>query len=451
MTEPVPDLADRYLEVRALTEAIAAPLSAEDQTAQSMPDVSPTKWHRAHTTWFFEEFLLGPHLAGYQVFDPAFRYLFNSYYEAVGSRHPRAQRGVITRPGIDGVAAYRRHVDAAMGHLLTDPAGLPADVADLVELGLHHEQQHQELALMDIKHVLAANVTDPVYRADPEHDPTAEPGPTGPPTWFEHPGGAVEIGHATAGFAFDNEQPRHCVHLVPFALATRPVTCGEVLAFMADDGYRRAELWLSDGWATASTERWEAPLYWHRESGDRWSVFTLSGRRPVDPREPVVHVSYYEADAIARWSGARLPTEAEWEAVAAGRPATGSLLDLDAGHGHLHPRAAPTAWGAEVAPTVPQAPPVGQLFGDVWEWTASAYLPYPGFRTAPGAVGEYNGKFMVNQHVLRGGSCITPTGHVRATYRNFFPPAARWAFSGLRLARDLDRPTAPSPTRGARP
>lgn len=441
MMQPTPadvaersELAERFLAVRALTEDIAAPLSAEDQTAQSMPDVSPTKWHRAHTSWFFEEFLLGPHLAGYQVFDPAFRYLFNSYYEAVGSRHPRAQRGVITRPGIDGVAAYRRHVDAAMVHLLADPAGLAPDAADLVELGLHHEQQHQELALMDIKHVLAANVTDPVYRAAPtaDHDPAAGPGPAGPPAWFEHPGGTVEIGHAAAGFAFDNEQPRHCVHLAPFALATRPVTCGEVLAFMADDGYRRPDLWLSDGWATVSTERWEAPLYWHREPDDRWSVFTLSGRRPVEPAEPVVHVSYYEADAIARWSGARLPTEAEWEAVAASRSPVGNLLDLGADQGRLHPVPVQTS-----TPDAPD-PEVGQLYGDVWEWTASAYLPYPGFRTAPGAVGEYNGKFMVNQHVLRGGSCVTPAGHVRATYRNFFPPAARWAFSGLRLARDVE-------------
>lgn len=427
-------LAERYTAVRGLTESIAAPLSAEDQTAQSMPDVSPIKWHRAHTTWFFEEFVLGPHLPGYEPFHPAYRYLFNSYYEAVGSRHPRARRGVITRPGITEVAAYRRHVDLAMERLLTEPGPVSASVtelvADLVELGLHHEQQHQELALMDIKHVLAANVLDPVYRPAPGPAPAPNTGTRGP-DWFEHPGGGVEVGHTGPGFAFDNEQPRHCVHLAPFALACRPVTCGDVFAFLADDGYRRPELWLSDGWAVVGVEGWEAPLYWHRdESGDGWSTFTLTGRRAVDPREPVVHVSYYEADAIARWAGARLPTEAEWEAVAGSHPLTGNLLDLD----RLHPTPSPDP--VDATRNGPGAPAVQQLFGDVWEWTASAYLPYPGFRTAPGAVGEYNGKFMVSQHVLRGGSCVTPPGHVRATYRNFFPPGARWAFSGLRLARD---------------
>ena len=433
------DLANRFVEVRGLTEAIAEPLSAEDQTAQSMPDVSPTKWHRAHTTWFFEEFVVGPHLPGYAPCHPAYRYLFNSYYDAVGDRHPRAERGVITRPGIEEVGAYRRHVDRALLDLLAGPTPLPPAVLVLVELGLHHEQQHQELALMDIKHVLAANVLDPAYRVDraPAPDPTATVGTAvaaGAPSWFEHPGGPAELGHAGPGFAFDNERPRHCVHLAPFALATRPVTCGEVLAFMADDGYQRPDLWLSDGWATATAGGWDAPLYWKPEPGDQWSVFTLSGRRPVDPAEPVVHVSYYEADAIARWAGARLPTEAEWEAVAAAEPPAGNLLDLGSDQGRLHPQA------AEAAAPDPRGPQVGQLYGDVWEWTASAYLPYPGFRTAPGAVGEYNGKFMVNQHVLRGGSCATPAGHVRATYRNFFPPAARWAFSGLRLARGVDGP-----------
>jgi ergothioneine biosynthesis protein EgtB len=413
---------ERYCAVRSLTETIAEPLSAEDQTAQSMPDVSPTKWHRAHVTWFFEEFVLGPHVVGYEPFHPGFRFLFNSYYEAVGDRHPRASRGVITRPGIEEVATYRRHVDAAVVELLrSDPT--PEALA-LVELGLHHEQQHQELALMDIKHVLAANVLDPVYRPGAAVAPTARSRST--PRWYEHAGGLVEVGHDGEGFAFDNEAPRHAVHLAPFALATRLVTAGDVVDFIDDGGYQRPELWLSDGWARVQAEGWDAPLYWRPDGdggGDGWSVFTLGGRRPVVADEPVCHVSFYEADAIARWAGARLPTEAEWEVVAADRSALGNLLDLDV----LHPcPAADDPFGPS------------QLYGDVWEWTASAYLPYPGFRAAPGAVGEYNGKFMVDQHVLRGGGCLTPVGHVRPTYRNFFPAAARWAMSGLRLARDLE-------------
>lgn len=412
--------ARRYCEVRSLTEAIAEPLSAEDQTAQSMPDVSPTKWHRAHTTWFFEEFVLVPHLDGYEVFHPGFRFLFNSYYEAVGARHPRPERGVVTRPGIDEIARYRAHVDAAMVGLV-ERDDLAPDVAALVELGLHHEQQHQELALMDVEHVLSRNVLDPVYR--PRRVERASRGAQ-PLGWHEHAGGLVEVGHDGSGFAFDNEGPRHRVHLEPFALASRAVTCGEVLDFIDAGGYERPELWLSDGWAAVQTHGWTAPLYWRDDGPEGWTVFTLAGRQTVDPAEPVCHVSYYEADAIARWSGARLPTEFEWEAVAAGLPVTGNVLDLDV----LHPR--------------PAAPdPTGeprQLFGDVWEWTASAYLPYPGYHPAPGAVGEYNGKFMVNQHVLRGGSCVTPPGHVRATYRNFFPPAARWPFTGVRLARDAE-------------
>jgi len=410
--------AERYLVVRSLTESIAEPLSAEDQTAQSMPDVSPTKWHRAHTTWFFEEFVLGPNLGGYEPFDPRYRYLFNSYYDAVGARHPRPERGVITRPGIAEVAAYRRHVDAAMAELLACDPG-PA-VLELVELGLHHEQQHQELALTDIKHVLSRNVLDPVYRpASPAVGRCA-----GPAGWIEHGGGLVEIGAGIGGFAFDNERPRHRVHLEPFALATRTVTAGEVLAFIDDGGYGRPALWLSEGWATVQAEGWSAPLYWRDEGGGDWSVFTLAGRRPLVEGEPACHLSYFEADAIARWAGARLPTEAEWEAVAADQPVHGALLDLD----RLHPPVATAT--ADGGPA--------DLFGGVWEWTSSAYLPYPGFRSAPGAVGEYNGKFMVNQHVLRGGSCLTPPGHVRASYRNFFPPSARWVMSGVRLARDLD-------------
>jgi ergothioneine biosynthesis protein EgtB len=413
---------ERYCSVRSVTEAIAEPLSAEDQTAQSMPDVSPTKWHRAHVTWFFEEFVLAPSLEGYRRFHPGFGYLFNSYYEAVGPRHPRPERGVITRPGAAEVTEYRGHVDAAMVRLLED--GPDPGLLGLIELGLHHEQQHQELALMDIKHVLSGNVLDPVYR------PTVPPfGPGGPLTWVEHPGGVTEVGAHGTAFSFDNERPRHRVHLEPFALASRPITAAEVMEFIHAGGYERADLWLSDGWAAVQAGSWEAPLYWRREGGADWSIFTLGGRRELDPDEPACHLSYYEADAIARSAGARLPTEAEWEAVAAtDHGPEGGLLDF----GVLHPRPAPAP-----AP----APPSGrasQLIGDVWEWTASAYLPYPGYRAAPGAVGEYNGKFMVNQHVLRGGSCLTPAGHVRTTYRNFFPPSARWAMAGARLARDLE-------------
>jgi ergothioneine biosynthesis protein EgtB len=406
----------RYCDVRALTEAIAEPLSPEDQTAQSMPDVSPTKWHRAHVTWFFETFVLRAHQPGYRAFDPSFEYLFNSYYESVGPRHPRQSRGVVTRPGAAEIGAYRRHVDAGMVDLLS--GDVAAEALALVELGLQHEHQHQELMLMDVKHVLSANVTDPVYRAS-----AASPGSSLPLTWTDHEGGIVEVGHGGAEFAFDNEGPRHRVHLAPFSLASRAVTAGDVLEFIGDGGYERPDLWLSDGWATVRAESWTAPLYWRHEGGADWSLFTLGGRRDVDPSEPVCHVSYYEADAIARWAEARLPTEHEWEAAAAPLPVEGAFLDLDV----LHPRAA-----------VAGAGPLQQVYGDVWEWTSSAYLPYPGFRAAPGAVGEYNGKFMVGQHVLRGGACVTPRGHVRATYRNFFPPSARWPFTGLRLARDLE-------------
>ncbi len=421
-------LAASYRGVRALTDALAAPLSPEDQMVQSMPDVSPTKWHRGHTSWFFETFLLQPELHGYSLFHPAYSYIFNSYYETVGARHPRAERGLISRPGADEVAAYRRYVDDAMGELLGGVSSFGNDILDLVELGLHHEQQHQELLLMDIKHVLSCNPMQPAYLPSPgrtgvsagagERREVAKVG------WTEHQGGAMEIGHDGHGFAFDNESSRHLVQLVPFALADRPVTCGEWMAFMDDRGYSRPELWLSDGWAQVQRLGSAAPLYWTRsgageQSSEPWQVFTLGGRRPVDPAEPVCHVSYYEADAFARWSGQRLPTEAEWETVAGGRPIDGNLLDPAV----LHPAVGTTG--------------DLQLFGDVWEWTSSAYSPYPGFRVAEGAVGEYNGKFMVNQYVLRGGSCATPPGHLRATYRNFFPPGARWAFSGVRLARDL--------------
>jgi ergothioneine biosynthesis protein EgtB len=403
---PPVDLAARVLAVRGLTERLAAPLSAEDQTAQSMPDASPTKWHRAHTSWFFEEFLLGP--AGVAPFDPTFRYLFNSYYEAVGPRHPRPQRGLVTRPGAAEVGRYREHVDEQLCRLLD--RGLDDAQAGVLELGMQHEHQHQELLVMDAKHLLGGHPFGPVYCPRPADQQLEAP----PLTWRPVEGGLVEVGHAGAGFAYDNEGPAHRVWLEPFEIAERTVTNADWLAFLADDGYRRPELWLSDGWRTVQEQGWTAPLYWQHQD-DRWQVVTLAGVRPVVPDEPVCHVSFYEADAYARWAGARLPTEQEWETAA--RPVAdrrGQLLDV----GRLHPGAAG-----------PHA------LGDVWEWTASAYLPYPGFVPVEGTIGEYNGKFMCDQHVLRGASCATPPGHERLTYRNFFPASARWAFSGLRLAR----------------
>lgn len=407
----VSDLLPRYLEVRGLTESLAAPLSAEDQTVQSMPDVSPTKWHRAHTTWFFETFVLAPDDPSYRVYHPEFAYLFNSYYEAIGPRYPRHRRGMVTRPGCEEVAGYRRYADEAMIAWLE--RGGSAQGWERTELGLHHEQQHQELLLMDIKHVLSMTSFAPAYL----QTAIAAPSSVRDPEWVEHPGGVVEIGHSGNGFAFDNEGPAHGVLLQPFGLADRLVTCGEWMQFMEDGGYDRPELWLSDGWAAVQTERWAAPLYWTLDD-DGWSVFTLQGRKPVNPSEPACHMSYYEADAFATWAGARLPTEFEWEAVARERddPSRGRYLDPLAPH-----------------PAAQQQP---SFFGDAWTWTSSSYLPYPGFRPAPGAVGEYNGKFMVGQQVLRGGCCATPGGHVRSTYRNFFPPGARWPFAGVRLARD---------------
>jgi ergothioneine biosynthesis protein EgtB len=401
-----------YCRVRGLTETLAAPLSAEDQTAQSMPDVSPTKWHRAHTTWFFETFVLERFATAFEPYDPAYRMLFNSYYHGVGEQYSRPERGVITRPGIDEVADYRRDVDRRV------TSELPQDHAELhalVELGLHHEQQHQELLLMDIKHVLSRNPLRPTYRsAAAPTDDIAEK-----VRWIELDGGLVEIGHPGDGFCFDNELPRHRHHLEPFAVADRLVTAGEWLAFIDDGGYRRPELWLSDGWYAVQNHGWDAPLYWQHEDG-RWLVHTLHGTRPVTAAEPVCHVSFYEADAFARWAGARLPTEMEWEHAATTRGGDGRRFDLE----RLHPDAAATSGTA-----------LAQLTGECWQWTASAYLPYPGFRPAPGLVGEYNGKFMSGQMVLRGSAALTPDGHARPTYRNFFPPAARWPMTGVRLAQ----------------
>ncbi|HTT78783.1 MAG TPA: ergothioneine biosynthesis protein EgtB [Stellaceae bacterium] len=414
---------ERLLAVRRDSERLAAGLAAEDQAIQSMPDVSPTKWHLAHTTWFFETFLLAPFDPAYRAFDPAFAYLFNSYYEAAGPRHPRAQRGVLSRPTVEEVAAYRDHVSVAMLRLIEDAgAATWREAAPLVELGLHHEQQHQELILMDIKHVFSMNPLLPAYQ--PPRRPASSPAAAPRRGWIDFAGGLVEIGHQGAGFAFDNEGPRHKVWVEPFRLATHPVTCGDFLDFIADGGYARADLWLSDGWATVQQQGWQAPLYWRRAEGE-WRLFTLSGDKPVAPAEPVCHVSFYEADAFARWAGHRLPTEAEWEIAAEGQTLAGNLAD----RGLYHPSADA---GEDTG-----APLLFQMIGDVWEWTASPYVAYPRFRAAAGAIGEYNGKFMSNQMVLRGGAAVTPAGHLRITYRNFFPPAARWAFSGLRLAEDI--------------
>jgi ergothioneine biosynthesis protein EgtB len=411
-------ITERYRWVRATTEALAAPLSAEDCAIQSMPDASPVKWHLGHTSWFFETFILEAHSAGYRSYHPAFRVLFNSYYNAVGDKHPRSQRGLLSRPSLDQVLAYRAHVDRAMADFLLSDRTIDCELSALIELGLNHEQQHQELILTDVLHVLSCNPLAPAYAQD-STDPS--PASSLPLPWVSFNGRMVEIGHAGEGFAFDNETPRHRQYLEGFALASRPVTNAEYLAFIADGGYRRPELWLSEGWDWVNANHVEAPGYW-RSNGGGWQQFTLLGQRALDMAAPVCHASLYEADAYARWAGARLPTEAEWESAATGSSLGGHFVE-DA---MLRP-----------LPAVDQGTPLAQLFGDVWEWTQSAYAPYPGFRVAPGAVGEYNGKFMCNQYVLRGGSFATPRSHIRPTYRNFFPASARWQFTGFRLARDL--------------
>jgi dimethylhistidine N-methyltransferase len=404
---------ERYRAVRQTTEALTRSLTPEDQLAQSMPDASPAKWHLAHTSWFFETFLLAPRLAGYRLFDPRFGYLFNSYYEAVGARQPRPQRGLLTRPSLADVMAYRAHVDDGMARLLQ---AREPELEPLVALGLAHEEQHQELILMDILHLFACSPLKPAY-APPRGAPApAAPAPLG---FVDIDGGLVEIGHAGEDFAFDNERPRHKVWLEPYRLADRLVTNAEWQAFMAEGGYRRPEFWLSDGWALVRAEGWRAPLYWEEGEGG-WVAMTLHGLRPLDPAAPVSHVSFYEASAYAAWAGARLPSEAEWEHAAAGLTPVGRFL----GGGRIDAAPAPDGRGLR------------QMFGDLWEWTGSAYGPYPGFRPAAGAVGEYNGKFMAGQFVLRGGACVTPPGHVRASYRNFFYPHQRWMFSGVRLAKD---------------
>lgn len=445
----------RYRQVRQATLSLCAPLTAEDMQLQPMPDASPAKWHLAHTTWFFETFILLPS-GGYRAFHPDFTFLFNSYYKQLGGHPLRARRGLMSRPGLDEVLAYREHVDRAMDDLLD--CQLDRETLARVELGLNHEQQHQELIVTDVKYALWSQPLRPVYM---KPSMRLAPRPQ-PPGWMGVGEGVYEIGHDGEAFAFDNESPRHKTYLEACKLATRLVTNGEYLEFIKDGGYSRPELWLSEGWDAVQAEQWRGPLYWEESPSEAatavardpdssassneaaeldknpggWRVFTLSGMRQLDLHEPVCHVSYFEADAFARWAGARLPREEEWEVAAATVPLSGNLLES----GELHPRP-----GERVAPAnatkaldggVQADADLGQMFGDVWEWTASQYTAYPGFKPVEGALGEYNGKFMCNQFVLRGGSCATPCSHIRATYRNFFPPHARWQFSGIRLAKD---------------
>ncbi len=412
------DWANRYWQVRQGTEALCQPLSTEDCQAQSMTEASPAKWHLAHTSWFFETFIL-IEISDCRFYRPEFQILFNSYYNRIGDQYPRSQRGLLTRPSLEEIYAYRQYVDRAM-EILLDQEPLTPELTGRLELGLHHEQQHQELLLTDVKHLFSCNPLYPAYREAPQ--------PNGsdirPLQWHQIPEGIYWIGHQGQDFAFDNERPCHRTFLEPFELASRPITNREYLEFIEAGGYRRPELWLAEGWDAVQGQGWQAPLYWEWQDGN-WFLQTLSGLRELRGEEPVCHVSFYEADAFAQWAGARLPTEAEWEVVARNQtPNGGNLVES----GYLHPIPACAAEGSP-----------GQLFGDVWEWTRSAYSPYPGYQPPDGAIGEYNGKFMCNQMVLRGGSCATPQTHIRATYRNFFPPDTRWQFSGIRLARDGSR------------
>jgi ergothioneine biosynthesis protein EgtB len=409
-------LENRLLDTRHISHELSAPLSAEDMTVQAMEDASPTKWHLAHVTWFFETFILAKHLPGYRVFDETFHYCFNSYYESQGARQPRPKRGLLTRPSAERVTAYRAHVDDALRTLCA--RGIDAEVARLIEVGINHEQQHQELLLTDILALFAASPLKPAYRA--RQPRTARP-ERAVARWLDFPGGIARIGHDGDGFAWDNESPSNDALLHPFRLADRLVTNGEWLEFMADGGYAKAEHWLADGWATVNREGWQAPLYWERGDG-AWLAMSLEGLHPVERAAPVCHVSYFEADAFARWAGKRLPTEFEWEVAAQG----------------LAPDDGAPAFGAlRPQPAGPETGALRQMYGHVWQWTQSAYLPYPRYRPPAGALGEYNGKFMVSQQVLRGSSCATPAGHTRPTYRNFFYPHQRWQFVGLRLAAEI--------------
>ena len=413
------NLAEAFLAVRDETERRAAPLSPEDQLIQSMPDASPAKWHRAHTTWFFEQFLLGEHCPAYVPFHPDYAFLYNSYYVSAGPRYARHQRGHITRPGAEEITAYRRHVDASVVKFFQSASeDVLRRVAPLVEVGLNHEQQHQELMLTDIKHAFWMNPLRPAFRTEvptPQNHMSA-------PGWLQFEGGLYHIGFEGEGFAFDNETPRHQVFLTAFSLATHLISNREFLAFIEDKGYQRPELWLSLGWTVVNERGWNAPLYWEHLDGSWW-MMTLAGMRPIRWDEPVCHLSYFEADAFARWASARLPTEAEWEVAATNTPVEGHFAES----GRFHPTAVDG----------PASDSLSQMFGEVWQWTQSSYAPYPGYQPQPGALGEYNGKFMCNQYVLRGASCATPRSHARRTYRNFFPPDARWQFLGLRVAKDL--------------
>ena len=408
-----------YQRVRSSTDWLCEPLVAEDYVIQSMPDASPIRWHIAHVTWFFETFILLPQLSGYEVYHPQFRLLFNSYYNAVGPRWPRPLRGVLSRPTVAEIRRYRKYVDDHMQRLFDHFHNAPPkEIADLITLGCQHEQQHQELMLTDLKHAWGLNPIDPVYR---EVAPLRGEAP--PSVWRAYPEGLAWVGHEGSDFAFDNETPRHRTLVHGYQLANRLVTNRDYLAFINDGGYCRPELWLSEGWNTSQVHNWTAPLYWDFRDGD-WTLFTLTGRRQVLPDEPVCHVSFYEADAFARWCGARLPTEDEWETAAGECPIAGHFVEGR----QFHPSAVPAD---------DDGGPLYQLHGDVWQWTGSPYIGYPGYRPVPGALGEYNGKFMCNQFVLRGASCATPRSHARLTYRNFFPPEARWQFSGIRLAKEL--------------
>jgi ergothioneine biosynthesis protein EgtB len=421
-TNPIKALLDRYRTVRAETLLLTAPLSPEDMMVQSCSEASPAKWHLAHTTWFFEVLVLAEFLPNYRAFHPDFHWLFNSYYNSLGKQPEKNLRPSFSRPSLAEVHAYRVHVDSAIAHLLDQhPA---AETIDRIILGLNHEQQHQELIATDIKHALFTNPLHPAYRGN---SAASDDAPAAPLSWLDFSPGLIKIGALPdpASFAYDNESPRHAVYLAPYSLATRPITCAEYLSFISDDAYDRPELWLSDGWIAVREFGWQAPLYWQRTS-DGWRIYTLDGWRPIEALSatPVCHLSFFEADAYARWAGYRLPTEFEWEhAAAEASPAPANLLES----GSLHPTRAPARPGLQ------------QVFGDVWEWTASPYTGYPGYRAASGPLGEYNGKFMSSQMVLRGGSCVTPATHIRATYRNFFAPTTRWQVSGLRFARDLSR------------